>query len=484
METQFDFRMYFPAAPLSSLSDPVEYKRLPLRNHVYLGETVHFLLVLRFRNAAETDGGPSWKDLASSLSILTSATTAESRRHRPEPEPEQPHCEDVEEGAETPDGAGEENRTFRACEPLLSHQCWSAAETRLPSPLVMDDQLIFCLTVSLDQLPVNTVKAKIVVTVWKEEERPEVREHDYLTLLQLKSPVQTFRSDRTTFKTQVSTALDVLPPPSVRCQQMTVAGKHLTILKVLNHSSQDEMCIRDVKILPNYNSAYLPIMPDGSVLIVDSVCHQSAEVTMTSFSRIDGKSSRSPVTLSFLEEQNFMFQLQLQEMVEEDSCEGLEVPLLAVLQWSSPSLPVTRCISTCYSLPSICLDSPRLVMTASCPSTVRPLESFLVTYTLLNNLQDFLAVCLIWNSDADSGLQGSGGAVVCQSPLNNLGQCRKGSIISFTMAFQILRTGLFEVAQRDRVWGLKRCCQVSGRSPVLRRRPHPPPTGKNSQERL
>lgn len=39
------------------------------------------------------------------------------------------------------------------------------------------------------------------------------------------------------------------------------------------------------------------------------------------------------------------------------------------------------------------------------------------------------------------------GAVVCQSPLNNLGQCRKGSTLSFTVAFQILRTGLFEVPE-------------------------------------
>lgn len=44
-------------------------------------------------------------------------------------------------------------------------------------------------------------------------------------------------------------------------------------------------------------------------------------------------------------------------------------------------------------------------------------------------------------AEQDSGV----GAVVCQSPLNNLGQCRKGSTLSFTVAFQILRTGLFEV---------------------------------------
>lgn len=89
--------------------------------------------------------------------------------------------------------------------------------------------------------------------------------------------------------------LNVLPPPRVHCQQITVSGKHLTVLKgratrththarradnddvefvsssVLNLSSQEDVCIRDVKILPNYNSSYLPMMPDGSVLVVDNV---------------------------------------------------------------------------------------------------------------------------------------------------------------------------------------------------------------------
>ncbi|XP_042369653.1 trafficking protein particle complex subunit 14-like, partial [Plectropomus leopardus] len=128
---------------------------------------------------------------------------------------------------------------------------------------------------------------------------------------------------------------------------------------------------------------------------------------------------------------------------------GLEIPLVAVLQWYIPTLPLTRYISSFYLLPSIRLDRPRLVMTASCPSAVKPLEHFWVKYTLLNNLQDFLAVRLIWNADADRGGQQDRrvGAVVCQSPLNNLGQCKKGSTLSFTVAFQILRTGLFELSQ-------------------------------------
>ncbi|KAI9522251.1 Trafficking protein particle complex subunit 14 [Dissostichus eleginoides] len=466
MESQCEYFMYFPAAPISTLSDPAEYTTLPRRKHVYLGEVVQFLLVLRSRKAAGKDdssGVLPWKEMVSSLSAQASVCVAESRVQRPsEYQPDiQSTCsadsgeeepgEERETGGKRPDST----RTFIQCTPHLTHNS-SARDGRqcgkepVQSALVLDDQVVFSLTVSLDKLPANTLKAKIVVTVWShEDEKVEVREHGYLTLLQLKSPLHTFRQDLSTFKAQVSTIMNVLPPPSVQCQHMAVSGKHLTLLKVLNCSSQDEVCVRDVKIVPNYNSSYLPMMPDGSVLIVDNVCHQSAEVTVASFCRIDSGSSRLPSMLSALEEQNFLFQLQLQDTAEEYSSEGLEVPLVAVLQWFTPTFPLTRYISSCYSLPSIRLDRPRLVMTASCPRAVRPLEHFWVKYTLLNNLQDFLAVRLIWNADAALGGQQhhGGGAVVCQSPLNNLGQCRKGSTLSFTVSFQILRTGLFELSQ-------------------------------------
>ena len=54
---------------------------------------------------------------------------------------------------------------------------------------------------------------------------------------------------------------------------------------------------------------------------------------------------------------------------------------------------------TTSSLPSIRLDRPCFVMTASCESPVRTYERFTVNYTLLNNLQDFLAVRLVWTPE-------------------------------------------------------------------------------------
>ncbi|KAK1345771.1 hypothetical protein QTO34_008235 [Cnephaeus nilssonii] len=69
---------------------------------------------------------------------------------------------------------------------------------------------------------------------------------------------------------------------------------------------------------------------------------------------------------------------------------GLEVPLIAVVQWSTPKLPFTQSIYTHYRLPSVRLDRPCFVMTASCETPFQTYEHFTVTYTLLNNLLDFL----------------------------------------------------------------------------------------------
>ncbi|GCB69731.1 hypothetical protein scyTo_0008445 [Scyliorhinus torazame] len=335
---------------------------------------------------------------------------------------------------------------------------------RLPAmveePIVSNDEVIFPLSVALDKLPVGTVKAKIIVTVWKQDqEKAEVREHGYLTILQNRNPSQIFREDQNTFKAQVSTLLTVLPPPTVKCRQLNVSGKQLTVIKVLNTSSQEEISIQDIRILPNFNASYLPMMPDGSVLLVDNVCHQSGDVSVASFYRLDGDSSRLPTQLSALEEQAFLFQLQVHERPQQETKEGLEVPLTAIVCWSTANLPLDNKIYTHYRLPNIQLNRPKFVMMASCESPVSLYKRFTVKYTLLNNLQDFLAVRLVWTPESALNTQAGKklseedlraaettlNSVVCHTPLSHLGYCKKGSTVTYKVAFQVLRAGLFEV---------------------------------------
>ncbi|XP_030216908.1 microtubule-associated protein 11-like [Gadus morhua] len=266
-----------------------------------------------------------------------------------------------------------------------------------------------------------------MVTVWKKEaENAEVEEQGYLSILQQRVPTHTFRHDLNTFKAQ--------GPP---------------------HYLELPLSVRDVRIMPNLNSSYLPMMPDGSVMLVDNSIvikdlsvssHQSEEVGMASFCKMESATSSLPSMLSTLEEHDFS--CTSTTVHTDNSKEGLEVPLVAVLQWSTAKMPFTNCIYTHYRLPSLRLDRPRFVMTASCPSSVRVKEHFRVKYVLLNNLQDFLAVRLVWTPDGrghcdDADLS----AVVCHTPLSNLGHCRRGSTLSFTVAFQILKPGLYELSQ-------------------------------------
>ncbi|XP_025907247.1 uncharacterized protein C7orf43 homolog, partial [Nothoprocta perdicaria] len=183
--------------------------------------------------------------------------------------------------------------------------------------------------------------------------------------------------------------------------------------------------------------------------------HHSGEVPVGAFCRVAGAAA-APCALGALEQQNFLFQLQAPERGPEDAREGLEVPLVAVLQWSTPKLPFTSSIFTHYRLPSIRLERPRLVLTAACESPVRARQPFTVTYTLRNELQDFLAVRLVWTPQA-AGKKVSGperraaqaalDAIVCHSPLTNVGSSRKGSARSIRVAFEALRGGLFELSQ-------------------------------------
>lgn len=118
--------MYFPSAPITSLSNPAEYTSLPRRKHVYLGETVQFLFILRRRRTAEKgDRVTPWKDLVRSLSARASVCVAERRLEAASEEEgscgeESP--EESEDGTEVNTGRGpDRNRTFRQSSALLIH---------------------------------------------------------------------------------------------------------------------------------------------------------------------------------------------------------------------------------------------------------------------------------------------------------------------------------------------------------------------------
>ena len=71
-------------------------------------------------------------------------------------------------------------------------------------------------------------------------------------------------------------------------------------------------------------------------------------------------------------------------------------------------------------------------MTASCESPVRTYERFTVTYTLLNNLQDFLAVRLVWTTEhIQAGKHMAMLTALVSTLLNHLSFSGQGSTLNF-----------------------------------------------------
>lgn len=119
--------MYFPAVPISDLSDPARYRTLPRRSHLYLGETVRFLLVLRSQTGGSAStGGRCWRELATSLRALASVCPGESRArgryYGGEGADEEESDEDDAPGAANSAARDSHlHRGFRECKPLLIH---------------------------------------------------------------------------------------------------------------------------------------------------------------------------------------------------------------------------------------------------------------------------------------------------------------------------------------------------------------------------
>uniref|UniRef100_UPI00358E7C9F trafficking protein particle complex subunit 14 isoform X2 n=1 Tax=Myxine glutinosa TaxID=7769 RepID=UPI00358E7C9F len=371
---------------------------------------------------------------------------------------------------EDPDGQVEPPRPeFQECGPMQV-RCGYRGVNRQEddvSPTMVGDSAVFPLSVTLDSLPYPTTRVQVTVHVW-EDKHGAGEEHgtDYINLLQSKKPSQLFKDDPPPLHTQASTSLVLRPPPTLWCRHVNVSGRHIVVLKVQNRVAGSSVSLLDLTVLPNLNTGYLPLMPDGSMMLADTTCHECGEITMASLVRLESRAASLPTRLRGLEEHTVMFQLRLgepeqqqkqqqQQQQQQRVQEGLDVPMLAVLQWTSPDFLQKHHVFTHYRLPSIRLERPQFVMLADCPPSVPLSRTFHARFTLLNQLHDFLSVRLVWAPTTHTQPEGKveaqmGGSavmpIICHTPTNHLGCFRKGSALSFTVGFQALRTGLFEVS--------------------------------------
>uniref|UniRef100_A0A8C3Y573 TRAPP14 N-terminal domain-containing protein n=1 Tax=Catharus ustulatus TaxID=91951 RepID=A0A8C3Y573_CATUS len=158
MESQCDYSMYFPAVPFPPreflAGESSGYRSLPRRNHLYLGETVRFLLVLR-KNPGSSDRNSGNSERNSGSSDRNSGNAERNAGNA-----------DRNAGNEIPgnsSGNSEEPPLFRECRALLTHSRGAPGPAGLPvdDPIVSQDEVIFPLTVALDRLPPGTAKAKV-----------------------------------------------------------------------------------------------------------------------------------------------------------------------------------------------------------------------------------------------------------------------------------------------------------------------------------
>ncbi|KAK9403647.1 putative protein C7orf43 like [Crotalus adamanteus] len=132
---------------------------LAWRNHLYLGKTVHFLLILRCCLGAGGTPQPPWGQLTGSLSAFAIVSPAGSSVGD-----KALLGEAAEEGTAGAREAAANGSVFQECRAFLTHAYGTPGTMAMAIPpkelIVSIDEVIFLLTISLDRLPPASSKPK------------------------------------------------------------------------------------------------------------------------------------------------------------------------------------------------------------------------------------------------------------------------------------------------------------------------------------
>ncbi|XP_078614073.1 trafficking protein particle complex subunit 14-like isoform X1 [Branchiostoma floridae x Branchiostoma japonicum] len=462
------FSLHFPSC---KVGDVLNLSQTPRRNFVYQGETIDVLLIAKYcEEDRDEERIRAWRDRVLELSTAATATSLFQSQ-------DICHHEGGLERGTVPVSNGKQD--FRDCVPLLLHNSSAKdqAEKGEDPVTISDDTVVFPLRVSLDKLPVGTKRVGVSVVVWNPEvdsgeedaeentntpaesveeqvtkevkESSDVKCHVRILLCQ-------YHSDR------VTETFPLLPPPLVKCRKVSVGRKHFLIIKVYNSSCED-VTVHQLQIIPNCNAAF---QHDGAEKTspqpnIQTPSKRTAEGGL--FSLVHTDPSQLPSHLQPLEELCLVFQIVVNDNWNAGKYESHESALLLLMLWQPGKAVKSNSseehIHTHYSLPVMKLDEPQFIMNATCPSPVYVGQRFDVKYTLVNNLQDFLTIKLVWSPEkalqdqkdkTEASIRSARSvmdSVVCHTPSYNLGFCKCGSTVSFTVPFQVLRPGLFEVGQ-------------------------------------
>ncbi|XP_022098643.1 uncharacterized protein C7orf43 homolog isoform X2 [Acanthaster planci] len=325
-------------------------------------------------------------------------------------------------------------------------------------PIVHNDIVIFPLSASLNTLPssLRTLTVSVHLTSQAASRKyPRENNYRYFDFLMQLPMEDVFQLQRPLLKCTVKAELAVLPPPEVRFQHVAVAGKHFLIIKVSNDYAE-RLIIDQVDVLWNKNHSLQHASHPAWLHKTDQASENDVvdEMDSTFIELVPSPTYHTPSSLQPLEQHAFVFQLHFSQFWRSTPAKGIELPLLLSITWLVQSMVDKQTVCTHYSLPSLRLDFPSFIMSALCPSPIQVGNSFNMNYTLLNNLQDFLGITLLWmpgnRSMTDTDETSSRfieEAIVCEQPKMDLGVCHKGSTTNVSVAFQALRSGVHEVGK-------------------------------------
>ncbi|XP_077987426.1 trafficking protein particle complex subunit 14-like [Glandiceps talaboti] len=441
------FYMYFPSSKPQNATD---FRAIPARTYAYHGETVHFLLISEYQgNDHNVKCLQTWRDRM--LTLCTSANAS---------------CVEADDNVNEVTGANqqyvprnENENGFKICETLSLYSRGNEMRDReLTKPITAEEnKVIFPISVSLDKLPMRTTKAKITVSIWSPEYTDKaLQTHGYLNLFVETDPMQILQASSSAIKCNVNATMNLLSPPCVMCRHLPVAGKQYVLIRVSNYY-RDSLTLHKLQVLPNHNENFLPPSPDGAhnnnFVNKENI---SKYIDVNSISMVNCKTWQLPIKLKPLEKHCVVFQIDVRNYSNHENTESFEVPLLLALSWSSQSQLHGEVTITHYKLPRIKIDLPSLVMSASCTSPITVGKSFDVTYTILNNLQDFVSVKLLWDPEREVKREKDvnsnspdlvNDSLICHEPFSIAGYCQNGSTLTFTVSFQALSEGVFEIGQ-------------------------------------
>ncbi|KAL4220224.1 hypothetical protein ACF0H5_020632 [Mactra antiquata] len=256
----------------------------------------------------------------------------------------------------------------------------------------------------------------------------------------------------------VTKKVNLKHPPQLTASYNNVGNGDFVFIKVQNTSLQS-VKLEECYIHPDSCPKSLPgNQVCSGAMKTGAVCE--AHKNMTNI--VQNDSSLLPVMLHQGECLSLCYNMNVS--LYEQSYTKEDVSLVASLKWITPSCHGNQkslsSVITTYRLHNIKFRRGLFVVSATCDNkNIKKGESFTVTYTIHNRLQDFLSVKLHWkptlpddsNSEMIRSFKKLETYLICEDPCIQLGACQYGDIVQAKISFCALSTGFYEVCKHLKI---------------------------------